>query len=93
MASSTCLHLQAYVPRLLQQEKFIFDELVSYVWTHTFVPSVAASRAKPAQAALAAGEGADTHEIAVLTMLACLAKLGLLCLVDTMFMPIMPHDV
>eukprot|EP00878_Enallax_costatus_P020355 GHUV01021510.1.p1 GENE.GHUV01021510.1~~GHUV01021510.1.p1 ORF type:complete len:707 (+),score=273.69 GHUV01021510.1:214-2121(+) len=46
---------EAFVPRLLQQEKFIFDELVSYVWTHTFVPAVAASRAKPAQAALAAG--------------------------------------
>jgi hypothetical protein len=47
--------LQAFVPRLLQQEKFIFDELVSYVWTHTFVPAVAASRARPANAALAAG--------------------------------------
>ncbi|KAF8057725.1 hypothetical protein HT031_005909 [Scenedesmus sp. PABB004] len=43
------------VPRLLQQEKFIFDELVSYVWTHTFVPAVAASRARPASMALAAG--------------------------------------
>jgi hypothetical protein len=43
------------VPRLLQQEKFIFDELVSYVWTHTFVPAVAASRARPTNAALAAG--------------------------------------
>lgn len=47
--------LQAFVPRLLQQEKFIFDELVSYVWTHTFVPAVAASRARPANTALAAG--------------------------------------
>jgi len=28
---------------------------VSYVWTHTFVPAVAASRARPASAALAAG--------------------------------------
>jgi hypothetical protein len=46
---------QVFVPRLLQQEKFIFDELVSYVWTHTFVPAVAASRARPANAALAAG--------------------------------------
>uniref|UniRef100_A0A383VEV2 C2 NT-type domain-containing protein n=1 Tax=Tetradesmus obliquus TaxID=3088 RepID=A0A383VEV2_TETOB len=46
---------EAFVPRLLQQEKFIFDELVSYVWTHTFVPAVAASRARPANAALAAG--------------------------------------
>jgi hypothetical protein len=44
-----------FVPRLLQQEKFIFDELVSFVWTHTFVPAVAASRARPANAALAAG--------------------------------------
>lgn len=50
-----CVLLQAFVPRLLQQEKFIFDELVSYVWTHTFVPAVAASRARPANAALAAG--------------------------------------
>lgn len=46
--------MQAFVPRLLQQEKFIFDELVSYVWTHTFVPAVAASRARPASTALAA---------------------------------------
>jgi hypothetical protein len=46
---------QVFVPRLLQQEKFIFDELVSFVWTHTFVPAVAASRARPANAALAAG--------------------------------------
>ncbi|KAI8463417.1 MAG: hypothetical protein J3K34DRAFT_444097 [Monoraphidium minutum] len=31
---------QTFVPRLLGQEKFIFDELVSYVWTHTLVPKV-----------------------------------------------------
>ena len=36
--------MQALVPRLLQQEKFIFDELVSYMWTHTLVPRIAASR-------------------------------------------------
>jgi hypothetical protein len=54
-AVSVSCCVQAFVPRLLQQEKFIFDELVSYVWTHTFVPAVAASRARPANAALAAG--------------------------------------
>jgi hypothetical protein len=53
--AACCGAVQAFVPRLLQQEKFIFDELVSYVWTHTFVPAVAASRARPANAALAAG--------------------------------------
>jgi hypothetical protein len=47
--------VQLFVPLLLKQEKFIYDELVSYVWTHTFVPAVAASRARPASAALAAG--------------------------------------
>jgi hypothetical protein len=41
------MHLQALVPKLLQQEKFIFDEMVSHMWTHTLVPRVAASRARP----------------------------------------------
>jgi hypothetical protein len=46
---NTQLHwaAQTFVPRLLGQEKFIFDELVSYVWTHTLVPKVAAARARP----------------------------------------------
>ncbi|KIY92560.1 hypothetical protein MNEG_15403 [Monoraphidium neglectum] len=35
---------QTFVPRLLGQEKFIFDELVSYVWTHTLV-AIARARA------------------------------------------------
>lgn len=46
------LLLQTFVPKLLAQEKFIFDELVSYMWTHTLVPHVAASRAKAPQNAL-----------------------------------------
>eukprot|EP00879_Flechtneria_rotunda_P021606 GHRR01022773.1.p1 GENE.GHRR01022773.1~~GHRR01022773.1.p1 ORF type:complete len:562 (+),score=210.02 GHRR01022773.1:1856-3541(+) len=46
---------EALVPRLLQQEKFVFDELVSFVWTHTFVPAVAASRARAGPAAVRAG--------------------------------------
>jgi hypothetical protein len=40
------LLLQLFVPKLLAQEKFIFDELVSYMWTHTLVPRVAASKAR-----------------------------------------------
>eukprot|EP00877_Chromochloris_zofingiensis_P005908 jgi/Chrzof1/1570/Cz10g12240.t1 len=43
---------RTFVPKLLAQEKFIFDELVSYMWTHTLVPHVAASRAKAPQNAL-----------------------------------------
>jgi hypothetical protein len=51
------------VPRLLALEKFIFDELVSYVWTHTLVPKAAAARARPAPGAPGGKRGA--HEAAV----------------------------
>jgi hypothetical protein len=51
------------VPRLLALEKFIFDELVSHVWTHTLVPKVAAARARPPPGAAPSRRG--VHEAAL----------------------------
>jgi hypothetical protein len=51
------------VPRLLGQEKFIFDELVSYVWTHTLVPKVAVARARAPPGP--AGNKRGAHEAAL----------------------------